>query len=81
MGHLPPNLLRLKGFVRSSSGEILHVERVGEDSYIEPWEGEIAPEALGTLVTVGDPNSEELKSAFVGLPGARVIEDSVSHAH
>ncbi len=81
LGALPRRVLRLKGFVRESAGGILHVERVGEELYMENWEGKLDPVAVGTLVAIGDLGVEELALAFRALPGARVEEDRVPHSH
>lgn len=75
-------VLRLKGFVRAPDGA-WHVERAGDDQTIQPWNPNRVPDdQMGTLVAIGSaPIAEQLRNAFDGLTGARIIADREMHEH
>ena len=81
MRALPETVMRLKGFVRASAGHLLHVERVGRELYVENWEGNVDPKAVGVLVAIGSLGAEEVASAFGLMPNVRVEDDTAPHEH
>jgi G3E family GTPase len=79
---LPGVVQRVKGLVRSPAGEILHVERAGDQVEITPWDREARQEEVGVLVAIGSEGLAALLSeAFGDIDGVEIVADDASTSH
>jgi len=82
LNELPESVLRLKGFVGSTEGEIFHVERVGDLLNIEPWTQPVSPKTKNVLVAIGSKSLKvDLEKSLADVKGIKIIGDTSFHQH
>lgn len=62
---LPESVARLKGFVMTTGGNVLHVNHVPGEPRIEPWEDPVPAENKNVLTVIGMPGFEKALSTIL----------------
>ena len=70
---LPESIARVKGFVATSSGDVLHVNHVPGDTHIERWHDRVPAEGGNVLTVVGMPDFESALKAI--LPENAILRE------